>query len=74
MLFRSYSSRLWRLRNGESVRDIILDDEQTYDTETAQVAITAIQIALTDYLATLGATPAAVVGMSIGCGPGLLQS
>lgn len=52
--------------SGWSIRDIIADDEQTYDTETAQVAITAIQIALTDYLAMLGAKPAAVLGMSMG--------
>ena len=58
--------RIVDFESGWSIRDIILDDEQTYDTETAQVAITAIQIALTDYLATLGATPAAVVGMSMG--------
>lgn len=52
--------------SGWSILDIVLDDEQTYDTETAQVAITAIQIALTDYLAKLGAKPAAVMGMSMG--------
>ncbi|MBI9001217.1 alpha/beta fold hydrolase [Corynebacterium sp. CCM 8864] len=52
--------------SGWSLTDIITDDEQTYDTETAQVAITAIQIALTDLLAHLGATPAAVAGMSMG--------
>ncbi|MEJ5998148.1 alpha/beta fold hydrolase [Corynebacterium sp. H130] len=52
--------------SGWSLLDIIADDEQTYDTETAQVAITAIQIALTDYLAAFGAKPAAVVGMSMG--------
>lgn len=52
--------------SGWSILDIILDDEQTYDTETAQVAITAIQIALTDFLADFGARPAAVMGMSMG--------
>lgn len=52
--------------SGWSILDIVNDDEQTYDTETAQVAITAIQIALTDYLAHLGAKPAAVMGMSMG--------
>lgn len=52
--------------SGWSILDIVADDEQTYDTETAQVAITAIQIALTDYLAALGAKPAAVMGMSMG--------
>ncbi|WP_407924177.1 polyketide synthase Pks13 [Corynebacterium occultum] len=52
--------------SGWSIMDIINDDEQTYDTETAQVAITAIQIALTDLLAAYGAKPAAVMGMSMG--------
>ena len=52
--------------SGWSVCEIIADDEQTYNTETAQVAITAIQIALTDLLAHLGARPAAVMGMSMG--------
>ncbi|MGP6175236.1 polyketide synthase Pks13 [Corynebacterium sp. A21] len=52
--------------SGWSLMDIVNDDEQTYDTETAQVAITAIQIALTDLLATFGAKPSAVMGMSMG--------
>lgn len=52
--------------SGWSVLDIVHDDEQTYDTETAQVAITAIQIALTDMLAAYGVRPAAVLGMSMG--------
>lgn len=52
--------------SGWSLLDIINDDAQTYGTETAQVAITAIQIALTDLLAYLGAKPAAVMGMSMG--------
>ncbi|GAB2513922.1 Phthiocerol/phenolphthiocerol synthesis polyketide synthase type I PpsA [Corynebacterium atrinae] len=51
---------------GWSILDLVRDDEQTYDTETAQVAITAIQIALTDFLAAFGAKPAAVMGMSMG--------
>ena len=51
---------------GWSVLDIVHDDSQTYDTETAQVAITAIQIALTDLLAHFGVRPAAVQGMSMG--------
>lgn len=55
-----------QFESGWSVLDIIADDEQTYDTETAQVAITAIQIALTDLLASFGARPAAVMGMSMG--------
>lgn len=52
--------------SGWSFSEIIRDDEQTYTTETAQVTITAIQIALTDLLASLGAKPAGVMGMSMG--------
>ncbi|QCB29368.1 type I polyketide synthase [Corynebacterium endometrii] len=52
--------------SGWSVLDIVNDDEQTYNTETAQVAITAIQIALTDLLASFGVRPAGVMGMSMG--------
>ena len=52
--------------SGWSMMDIILDDEQTYDTETGQVTITAIQIAVTDLLASYGITPAATMGMSMG--------
>ncbi|APT85616.1 polyketide synthase Pks13 [Corynebacterium aquilae] len=52
--------------SGWSILELIEDDAQTYDTETAQVAITAIQIAVTDLLAHLGITPAAVMGMSMG--------
>src|SRR5699024_2090987 len=55
-----------RFESGWSILEIVADDEQTYDTETAQVAITAIQIALTDLLAAFGAKPAAVMGMSMG--------
>ncbi|MCS5480533.1 polyketide synthase Pks13 [Corynebacterium sp. YIM 101645] len=55
-----------QFESGWSVLEIVADDEQTYDTETAQVAITAIQIALTDLLAAFGAKPAAVMGMSMG--------
>ncbi|WP_460490760.1 alpha/beta fold hydrolase, partial [Corynebacterium nasicanis] len=55
-----------RFESGWSLLELIDDDEQTYDTETAQVAITAIQIALTDLLAAFGARPAAVMGMSMG--------
>ncbi|MEZ2122572.1 type I polyketide synthase [Corynebacterium sp. CCM 9203] len=68
-LFRERLDELNKIigfESGWSLTDIITDDEQTYDTETAQVAITAIQIALTDLLANLGATPAAVAGMSMG--------
>ena len=52
--------------SGWSMLEIIRDDEQTYDTETAQVTVTAIQIAVTDLLASFGAKPAAVAGMSMG--------
>lgn len=52
--------------SGWSLIDLIEDDSKTYDTETAQVAITAIQIALTDLLASFGAKPAAVTAMSMG--------
>lgn len=58
--------QLVAFESGWSILDIVADDEQTYDTETAQVAITAIQIALTDLLASYGARPAAVMGMSMG--------
>ena len=51
---------------GWSILEIVGDDAQTYNTETAQVAITAIQIALTDLLAELGVRPAGVMGMSMG--------
>ncbi|WJZ03861.1 polyketide synthase Pks13 [Corynebacterium freiburgense] len=52
--------------SGWSLIELIEDDSRTYNTETAQVGITAIQIALTDLLAYFGAKPAAVVGMSMG--------
>ncbi|MGV0331863.1 alpha/beta fold hydrolase [Corynebacterium macginleyi] len=67
-----FSARLKELdtivdfESGWSIRDIVEDDSQTYDTETAQVAITAIQIALTDLLASFGVRPAGVMGMSMG--------
>ncbi|KAB1554534.1 alpha/beta fold hydrolase [Corynebacterium sp. 319] len=52
--------------SGFSIVDMILDDEQNFDTTTAQVGITCIQIALTDLLRHVGASPAAVVGQSMG--------
>ena len=52
--------------SGWSILELVHDDSQTYNTETAQVAITAIQIALTDLLATFGVRPAGVIGMSMG--------
>lgn len=57
---------LVQYESGWSMLGLILDDEQTYNTETAQVTITAIQIALTDLLASLGVRPAGVMGMSMG--------
>lgn len=67
-----FSTRLKELdaivdfESGWSILGIVEDDSQTYDTETAQVAITAIQIALTDLLASFGVRPAGVMGMSMG--------
>ncbi|MDC7106668.1 type I polyketide synthase [Corynebacterium striatum] len=58
--------RIVQFESGWSILDIVADDAQTYDTETAQVAITAIQIALTDLLASFGVRPAGVIGMSMG--------
>lgn len=58
--------RVVRRESGFSMLELIEDDSRTYDTETAQVTITAIQIALTDLLAAAGARPAAVVPMSMG--------
>ena len=55
-----------KFQGGWSMVDIIEDDEKTYDTETGQVTITAIQIAQTDLLAACGITPAATMGMSMG--------
>ena len=52
--------------SGWSLVEKILDDEQNFDTESAQVGITCIQIALTELLQHLGAKPAAVVGQSMG--------
>ena len=42
------------------------DDERTYDLESAQIGITAIQVAQTDMMRALGAEPSAVVAMSMG--------
>ncbi|MCH6197308.1 acyltransferase domain-containing protein [Corynebacterium mastitidis] len=57
---------LVQYESGWSMLALILDDAQTYNTETAQVTITAIQIALTDLLAGMGVRPAGVMGMSMG--------
>ena len=57
---------LVRFEGGWSMVEIIEDDGQTYDTRTGQVTITAIQIALTDLMASMGMRPAAVMGMSMG--------
>ena len=55
-----------QFEGGWSMLEIIDNDELTYDTQTGQVTITAIQIAQTDLLASLGITPAATMGMSMG--------
>ena len=52
--------------SGWSFSDMVLDDEQNYDTERAQVGITCVQIALNDLMRALGTKPAAVVGQSMG--------
>src|SRR5699024_6759357 len=51
---------------GWSLIEKILDDGQTYDLESAQIGITAIQVAQTDMMRAMGAEPAAVLGMSMG--------
>ncbi|WP_206491199.1 polyketide synthase Pks13 [Rhodococcus sp. KRD162] len=51
---------------GYSIREIILDDAQTYEFENSQVAIFVIQIALAATLRSHGAEPAAVIGHSMG--------
>ncbi|MDO4610282.1 polyketide synthase Pks13 [Corynebacterium sp.] len=68
-VFRATLERLdavVRHESGWSLLEIIEDDSRTYDLETAQVGITAIQIAQADMMRALGAQPAAVVGMSMG--------
>ncbi|TYR15242.1 polyketide synthase Pks13 [Corynebacterium urealyticum] len=52
--------------SGWSLVEKINDDEQNFDLESAQVAITAVQIALTDLLREFGLRPAAIVGQSLG--------
>lgn len=52
--------------SGWSFVEMVLDDEQNYDTERAQVGITCVQIALNDLMRAVGAKPAAVVGQSMG--------
>ncbi|NIL86879.1 hypothetical protein RhoFasGS6_04292 [Rhodococcus fascians] len=51
---------------GYSIREIILDDSQTYEFENSQVAIFVIQIALAATLRAHGAEPSAVIGHSMG--------
>ena len=51
---------------GWSLLELIADDERTYDLESAQIGITAIQVAQADMMRALGAEPAAVVAMSMG--------
>lgn len=51
---------------GYSIKEIILDDSQTYEFENSQVAIFVIQVALAATLRAHGAEPAAVIGHSMG--------
>lgn len=51
---------------GYSIREIILDDSQTYEFENSQVGIFVIQIALAATLRAHGAEPSAVIGHSMG--------
>lgn len=51
---------------GYSIKDIILDDSQTYEFENSQVGIFVIQVALAATLRAHGAEPAAVIGHSMG--------
>ncbi|MBV7296063.1 type I polyketide synthase [Corynebacterium sp. TAE3-ERU12] len=51
---------------GWSLLELIADDSRNYDLESAQITITAIQIAQVDMMRALGCQPAAVVGMSMG--------
>ena len=51
---------------GWSLIEKILDDGQTYDLESAQIGITAIQVAQVDMMRAMGSEPAAVLGMSMG--------
>ena len=55
-----------KFESGWSMVELVEDDAQTYDTQTGQVTITAIQIAQTDLLASMGIRPAGVMGMSMG--------
>lgn len=55
-----------RAESGWDLVELIEDDSRNFDLETAQVGITAVQIALTDLMTALGARPAAVVGQSMG--------
>ena len=51
---------------GYSIKEIILDDSQTYEFENSQVAIFVIQVALAKTLRAHGAEPTAVIGHSMG--------
>ncbi|WP_174565448.1 polyketide synthase Pks13 [Rhodococcoides yunnanense] len=51
---------------GYSIKEIVLDDSQTYEFENSQVAIFVIQVALAATLRAHGAEPSAVIGHSMG--------
>ncbi|GAB04493.1 acyltransferase domain-containing protein [Gordonia amarae] len=51
---------------GYKIADLVLDDEETYNSESAQVAIYAIQVSLSDTLQHFGAKPGVLVPHSMG--------
>lgn len=68
-VFRQTVDRLNEVVVAEGGWDLvamILDPQASYDTTTAQVGITVIQIAMTDMMRAAGVVPDGVVGMSMG--------
>lgn len=59
-------AKLIQEESDKDIRQIMLDDALSWDTETAQDGIFAIQVALTDTLTYFGCQPAAVIGHSMG--------
>ncbi|MBD0022252.1 acyltransferase domain-containing protein [Gordonia pseudamarae] len=51
---------------GYKIADLVLDDEETYNSESAQVGIYAIQVSLADTLRHFGAEPGVLVPHSMG--------